>query len=420
MNVSRKGLRAALAALVLVVAGGLGSATAGATSGELYLTSNTTLKEDHQGTIFINADNVTLDCAGHAVLGPGLIGIDVYRRSHVTIRNCRVSGFFYGVILQESASDLVTGNTVSDSTRVGISSYSLTDSTFSGNVVSRNAIGFFAVALPLLGEQSARNTLTANTASGNSGYGFELVDLQDSDVVGNIASGNAWSGFTAFTGPAYTGQTGLSSSRFVANRSDANGGHGFMLVGASNITLSQNSATNNGAVGIWLSGSTGSTLTGNTAGANRWAGVELVDAASSYVVGNTSTGNGGDGFTVYGLSTANRLLNNIASGNSGDGFGSYAAKGNVYLGNRASGNQNGFALLDGSAQNSLTGNVAFANLTGFFVVRGSTGNALTLSIGHGNTEFDAQDGNPTGANSWKANSFGTSSPPGLGLGRTWN
>jgi parallel beta-helix repeat protein len=415
MNVSRSPLRAALAALVLVVAAGLGSATAGATSGTLYVTSNTTLKEDHQGTIVIAADNVTLDCTGHAVVGPGATGITVLSRSHASIRNCRVSGFGSGIVLQQSAFAVVSGNTVDANTGVGITAYSATDSTFTGNVVSRNLEGFRVVPTGLPGQPSARNTLTGNTATGNSRYGFELADLQDSNVTRNVASGNTWDGFVASSS-----NHGVFSSRLVANRSDTNGNFGFSLPGVSGVAVSQNSATGN-AIGFWLSGSgsTGNILSGNTAAGNSWEGFEIANAASSnLLVANTSTGNGADGYQVLGYSTQNRLLENIASGNGGDGFASYGAKGNAYLGNRASGNKTGFALRYGSAQNSVGANVAASNGIGFLVQWGSTGNAFALNTGQGNKALDAQDENPAGANSWKANSFGTSSPPGLGFGRS--
>ncbi len=412
MNASCARFGAALAALILVAVGA-GAQTAGATSGTLYVSSNTTLGEDHHGQIVVSADNVTLNCGGYAVLGPGPTGIWVNGRSHVTVRNCLVSGFGSGIILQQSPSSLVTGNTVTDNGGVGIGSYSLTGSTFSNNTASRNAMGFYVTPTGVAGQLSADNTLAGNTASGNSMYGFALIDLQDSDVVANTASDNAWDGFAA-----WSWKTGVFADTFVANRSDGNTRSGFSLPGVSSVTLSRNTATNNGVIGFWLSGATGNTLVGNTASGNALEGFEIVNAASSNVLErNTSSGNGSNGFEVLGYSTGNRLSGNIASGNLGFGFGSYGARGNAFVANRATGNTAGFALLYGSAQNSLVGNAAFANGIGFLVQRWSTGNTLTLNIGQNNTTFDAQDENPIGANSWRANSFAKTNPAELG-GRT--
>ena len=379
----------------------------------MSITSNTTLTEDNQGAVIINADNLTLDCAGHAVLGPGPTGITVYARSHVTVRNCRVSGFNSGIILQQSQSILVTGNTVSDNTGVGIGSYSVTGSMFSGNVVSGNTMGLYVTPTGLPEQPSAQNTFRNNTASGNRMYGFAFIDLQDSDVVANTSSGNASDGFAA-----WAWKTALSSNRFVANRSDGNGGSGFGLANVSGNVLAQNSATNNRVIGFWVSGSTGNTLTGNTARGNAMEGFEFANAASSNVLEqNVSTGNGQDGFQLLGLSGGNRLVGNVAVNNDGYGFGSYGAKGNIFLVNRASRNKVGFALRYGAAQNSLGGNVALANDIGFLVEQGSTGNVLTLNIGQGNAVFDAWDGNLPGANSWHSDIFTTTNPPRLGLGR---
>src|SRR6266545_6449682 len=91
----------------------------------LVVTSDTTLLEDHQGSVEIQADNVSLDCAGHAISGPGtrteglwgFIGISVNGWTGVTIRNCQVSGFDHGILLISlngvSERNRVLGNTVS-------------------------------------------------------------------------------------------------------------------------------------------------------------------------------------------------------------------------------------------------------------------------------------------------------------------
>src|SRR4029077_8657205 len=47
-----------------------------ASSGTMVITTDTTLTEDHQGNILLNANKVTLDCAGHTVSGPGAPGFN--------------------------------------------------------------------------------------------------------------------------------------------------------------------------------------------------------------------------------------------------------------------------------------------------------------------------------------------------------
>ncbi len=65
-------LRLLLVAAVVALALSVIAPPATASSGTLVITSDTTLTEDHHGNIVIEADNVTLDCAGHTVQAPDM------------------------------------------------------------------------------------------------------------------------------------------------------------------------------------------------------------------------------------------------------------------------------------------------------------------------------------------------------------
>ncbi len=59
-----------------------------ATTGTLTINADTTLTEDHYGSIIIGTDDITLDCGGHSVTGPGSgNGILLIRRTGVTVKN---------------------------------------------------------------------------------------------------------------------------------------------------------------------------------------------------------------------------------------------------------------------------------------------------------------------------------------------
>ena len=76
---------------VLVICFALPAVSASATEGVMIVTSDTTLTEDHQGTIQIEADDVILDCAGHTVTGGSSSGTIIsLQTSGVTVRNCRI------------------------------------------------------------------------------------------------------------------------------------------------------------------------------------------------------------------------------------------------------------------------------------------------------------------------------------------
>ena len=64
-----KAFWALVTAVLLVV---FNASLAIASSGTLYVTSNTTLTEDQYGNVVVQGNNITLDCANHTVFGPGV------------------------------------------------------------------------------------------------------------------------------------------------------------------------------------------------------------------------------------------------------------------------------------------------------------------------------------------------------------
>ena len=91
----------------------------------LIITEDTTLTEDHAGEIVIEADGVTLDGNGHTITGPDIskwnstqrmwdisCGIMMKDRTGVTIKNCRVTNFAYGLILDKSDGNTLLNNTI--------------------------------------------------------------------------------------------------------------------------------------------------------------------------------------------------------------------------------------------------------------------------------------------------------------------
>src|SRR5262245_237042 len=119
-----------------------------ATQGPMLIDRTTTLVEDHQGPIGIRADNITLDCAGHKVTGPGISaessGINVVRRTAVTVMNCIVEQFQVGVFVFRGRNNVITHNIVQNN----------------GNGVEVR--------------DSVQNTFTFNTVVGNQHDGFNM------------------------------------------------------------------------------------------------------------------------------------------------------------------------------------------------------------------------------------------------------
>src|SRR2546425_693643 len=205
-------------------------------SGTLIITSNTTLPENPHGTIVIDADNVTLDCAGDTVFGPGEPGysggINVgYLRTGVTVTQCTVTGFdvngifaaaasngryeaniIYGnaangMHLDNGSNNIVVGNTSRSSGGIGIvlTRSSGSANTIRNNVANRNTHDGFTIY------KSDRNGFTGNTANNNDTFGFVLFGGSSSNTfTDNVVRSNGF--FDAWDEGSGTGNVWLSNN----------------------------------------------------------------------------------------------------------------------------------------------------------------------------------------------------------------
>jgi len=135
------------------------------------------------GLTIQNATRVTE--AGEKAAGVCLNAVE-----HCAISGNDVSGNNYGIYLESSSSNTLSGNTAGNNAVVGIY---LEDS--SGNTLTNNTacdsddVGDAGIAL----FYSSSNTLTGNTVVNNT-IGFALVLSSDNTLATNIVSGNSWRG----------------------------------------------------------------------------------------------------------------------------------------------------------------------------------------------------------------------------------
>ena len=274
---------------LLVVLGVLAIAPTGAlaTEGDLNLFVDTTLSEDHNGSIFIKADNVTLDCAGHRVSGDGLdpsaSGIVLQSRTGVTVQNCVVDGFNSGFVVDFSSDNSLVDNTVSN-VRQGFTLSGSTDNRLEGNQVI-GAYDYFAYGVI---DGSHRTTLIENTAR-DGAVGFLMADTNDHVIEGNLSVDTGGDGFDI-------------------KNSDGSILQGNHAVGAPSGFI------------VWV-GSADNTLTDNQAEGNA-VGFRIAQAAAANLfVGNTASSNVGQGFLIdVGASAGNSFTENLAGWNGSYGF----------------------------------------------------------------------------------------------------
>ena len=182
--------------------------------------------------INIGADNIVLDCSGatlNATLSrpndtsPGS-GIILSGRTGVTVKNCNVQGYEYGIHLHSSSNNILTGNNASS-----------------------NWYGIFLLA-------SSSNILT-----------------------GNNASSNHWNGIYLHSS---------SSNTLRNNTANSNYHEGFSLYYSSGNTLIDNTASSS-LMGILLQGSSSNTLTGNTACSNTQSDFNITNPSGNFGDDNT-------------------------------------------------------------------------------------------------------------------------------------
>jgi parallel beta-helix repeat protein len=207
--------------------------------------------------LVIGASHITFNCAGYAIIGNGSAtgaGINLTGISRVTVENCSVTGFQYGIALSGSSNDTLTDNTANYNGKgfeVKTNGIHLSSSnTFTGNTADNNVKDGFEFY-----GSSSNNTLTGNTANNDGIFGFSLTATYNTTFTGNTADSNYHSGFRL--GPL-----------------------------AVDNTLSGNIANNNNQYGYW-DYTTGSG-TGGTA---------------NFYTGDECSGNGAGGSSPSGLGT---------------------------------------------------------------------------------------------------------------------
>ena len=243
-----------LGVVVLVLA--LAPPPAHATSGDLWVTETTTLAEDHQGRIIVDADDVTLDCAGHLITGTGdWFVVLVEGRSGVTVRNCRITAGENGLVMMNSTgpNTLVANSSFANSSQ-GIIFSDSDGSVLIGNESDDNGVRGFG------GANAMDATLQANSATGNGSEGFGLFGASGNLLSDNVARSNGENGFLL--------SDGSSNNVVLASTSAGNGGNGFLVATSNGNRFERNTANGNSANGFEVTESSDLRLSHNRSVAN--------------------------------------------------------------------------------------------------------------------------------------------------------
>ncbi len=150
------------------------------------------------GLIIGGADDITLDCAGHSIIGaPGATGIYISERNNATIRNCVLKTFDKGIVISNSDNNTIVNNTLTDSW--GILGISLESSDY--NIMINNSVSSKS-AYGIVQYTSNYNTISNNTVTDNNDKGIYITgtppgggdyeDCSHSNISGNVVSNNGY------------------------------------------------------------------------------------------------------------------------------------------------------------------------------------------------------------------------------------
>ena len=237
--------------------------------------------------IIVYRNNIIIDGAGYTLKGTGTYnGMSLASRGNVTVKNMRITNFYYGVYIEDSSNNCINGNVISNNRGCGIQT-----------------------------ENSSNNVIATNCIA-NNGKGISIIWGSSNNIQGN----------NIVTSDLY----------------------GIILTFSSSNVISNNNITANDSAGIYISGSLYNIIAGNNISANNLAGICLDGALYNNISRNDIINNEREGYLVDGLHLADSFYNDIIGNNiiSNQDHGIYLfnSSSNIISGNIIANNSEGIDL----------------------------------------------------------------------------
>jgi parallel beta-helix repeat protein len=357
--------------------------------GETYYLTQDIIDSSADVCMSITADNIILDCQGHTIDGIGTIftnGICVYRSSptitNITIKNCILTDWDYGIYFHYSDSNTLLNITVSSNSGIYIeySDYiTIKDSVIQNNTVydviyqtDRIGLDCHSNFINVIGTDNKPIVFynTSVTIKNWDNNASEIILCgADSSVIDNVT---------------------------ISHTNEKNNG---LLLVATNLTNISNSVFNNSNIGIWLFHSESNTLQNITANSNS-VGIHLHILSNSNTLSNITANFNSDYGIIILYSNSNTLSNITANFNSAAGIALMRSDSNTIKNSIIQGNsQYGIYLFRaGSSGANLIYNNLFNNTVNFYF-------SVTIYANYWNTTRQEGTriysfGNEIGGNYW--------------------
>jgi parallel beta-helix repeat protein len=170
--------------------------------------------------IVVERDSIVVDGAGYAVQGTNATyskGTDLTGRNNVTIKNMNIEAFDYGVWLDFSSNNSVSGNDITANTDCDIYLNSSLGNSVSGNNIANTYYGIWL-------QDSSANSVYHNNFVNNTQQAGSVNSTNVWDD-GYPSGGNYWSDYTGvdlYSGPYQneTGRDGIGDTQYVIDEND--------------------------------------------------------------------------------------------------------------------------------------------------------------------------------------------------------
>ncbi len=355
--------------------------------------------------IAVNSQNITIR---NLNLSFTYVGVEFWNVSNSRVENCTISSNNgYGIYLEFSIGNTITGNTISDNNR-GVSLRSSSSNILSGNTISNNKYGvsieyscnnifiynkvFSNNWIGVYLEHSCNNTLSGNTIFNNNGYGVDLDSSRNNTLIGNTFIHDGLVAWHSYNNTVENNTVNGRALVYLENQINVvveNAGQ-VIAINSENITVrnSNLSYTDTGVEFLKVRNS----KVENCTISNNNRGVHLLDSSNNIITANTISDN------EYGVdlknSKNNFILDNTISKNR-DGVDLYDSSNNTLSGNIISNNNRYGVYLFDSSNNTLSGNPIFNNRYGVYLEysHNNTLTANTISNNNKGVDLDYSSNN---------------------------
>jgi len=243
------------------------------------LTDNITSSGDG---IVVERDNIIINGAGYTIQGVGVKeskGIDLFRRTNVTVSNTQIKNFNYGIYLENSSNINLSGNNITNN-GYGIGILNSYNNTIRGNVIKNHTILKDSSGITTHYTSSYKNIIQQNYISDNL-LGVNLANSYENSILNNTIMRNKYGIMLAGT---------MSCNNILYGNIISNNGEGIKLCLSSNNTISNN-IINLNSKGVELDFSNYNTIKCNKILNNTGLGVFLSYSSNNIIYHNNFINN---------------------------------------------------------------------------------------------------------------------------------